>query len=156
MADFQKSPPKHNSLNCDACWHLWRQGLAFAIYNRAGALTNGGRTPLFATVQTLTDYFGSKYEPTRRARLVLINNGWLKPIPNDPKNLTFVTHDAWAFETSYSKCVERTLNPWHGEADPFIGRVFATAGGRFRSKPHWILGVRQHGYSDDEVLEFFR
>jgi hypothetical protein len=153
--DFQKAPPKHNSMNCCTAWHLWRQGLALAIYNRAGTLTNGGKTEFFPNIKTLSKYFGSNYESTRRARLVLINNGWLTH-GTDERHFNFIAHDTWAFTTNWEKCVEQDLNPWHGEADPFIGRVFAIAGGRFRAKPHWILGVRKYGYSDDEILELFR
>jgi hypothetical protein len=156
MSDFKKSPPKHNPVNCCATWHLWRQGLALAIYQRAGALTNGGKTDFFAKRETIAKYFGANYEATRRAFLVLINNGWLEVLPDDPKNLKWIDHEQWAFKTNWEKCIVQDLNPWHGEADPFIGRLFAVAGGRFRTKPHWILGVRQHGWTDEEILELFR
>jgi hypothetical protein len=134
---------------------LWSHGLSLAIYDRIGILTNGGQTEFFATRQTLSKYFGSSYEATRRAFLVLVNNGWLTPVPNEEGHFTFIKHDVWAFTTDYVKCVEQQLNPWHAEADPFIGRLFAVAGGKFRAKPHWLLGIRKYGYSDDEVLKLF-
>jgi len=154
MSDFKKSFPKHNPMNCCTAWHLWRHGLALAIYTRAGQLTANGKTEFFARRQTLAKYFGANYEATRRAFLLLVNNGWLEH-GSDETHFKYMTHDDWAF-LHEGKCVVQDVNPWHGEADPFIKRLFGVAGGRFRAKPHWLLGVRKYGYTDEEIVALFR
>ncbi len=153
MPDFKQSNPKHQPFKCSPAWHLWRHGLALAIYLRAGTITNGGKTEFFAKVETLKNYFGSSYEAARRARCLLVSNGWLSPVPNDEGYFYFVTHDAWAILFP-NKCCERDLLPWSGDADPFIGKLWAAAGGRFRAKPHFLLGVRKYG-TEEEILAVF-
>jgi hypothetical protein len=156
--DFKKSDPTHTPLNCSPSWHLWRRGLSLAIYNRIGQLTyvrGGDRNPFFAKITTLQKYFGAKYESTRRAFHFLVANGWLEPVPNESGTYTYVEHEVWSFKYEGKCMVADVLQPWHGTADPFIGQIWAAAGGKFRCKPHWILGAKKYA-PEAVVLDLFR
>lgn len=158
MTDFKKSNPQHTPLNCSPAFHLWRHGLSLAIYIRIGQLTYAGsaeRNVFFGRISTLAKYFDATYEATRRAFKLLVANGWLAPVPNEPAKYVYVDHDAWAF-THEGRCmVAELLQPWHGTADPFIGQIWAAAGGKFRGQPHWFIGVRKYA-TEEVVLELFR
>lgn len=158
MTDFKKSNPQHTPLNCSPAFHLWRHGLSLAIYIRIGQLTyvkGAERNPFFGKVSTLAKYFGSTYEATRRAFRLLIANGWLEPVPNEPGKYTYVEHDVWAFTHPEACMVAELLQPWHGTADPFVGQIWAAAGGQFRGKIHWFIGIRKYA-SEQVVLDLFR
>lgn len=154
MPDFKKAPPKQNPFLCNTEWHLWTQPLALAIYNLAGRVTNSGEKPFFAKRQTVALHFGSHRNTTSKAFKTLINNGWFEHTDKED-HFKYVLHSAWAF-THPDHCVIRELQHWSEEADPFIGKLWAVAGGRFRAKPHWILGVRKYARSDEEVLTLFK
>ena len=133
--------------------------MSLALYNRIGQLTYAGkdepRNPFFGKISTLGKYFGSQYESTRRAFHFLVANGWLTPVPNEKDKYIYVEHEMWSF-TNQDKCmVAEVLQPWHGTADPFIGQLWAAAGGKFRGKAHWLLGVKKYA-SEAVVLDLFR
>jgi hypothetical protein len=158
VTDFKKSYPQHTPLNCSPAFHLWRHGLSLAIYFRIGQLTyvkGAERNMFFGKISTLAKYFGSNPESTRRAFHFLVANGWLVPVPNEPGKYAYVEHDVWAF-THEGRCmVAELLQPWHGTADPFVGQIWAAAGGKFHGKIHWFLGVRKYA-SEEVILDLFR
>ena len=158
MTDFKKSNPQHTPLNCSPAFHLWRHGLSLAIYIRIGQLTYAGhneRNAFFGKISTLAKYFDATYEATRRAFKLLVANGWLTPVPNEPTKYFYVEHDAWVSTHSGACMVAELLQPWHGTADPFVGQIWAAAGGKFRGKIHWFLGAKKWA-PEEVILDLFR
>jgi len=154
MPTWKRANPKHQPLKCSAGNHLWRYGLALAIYNKAGALTNNGdpdRT-FFAKRETLTKFFGSSYNAVCNAVKRLRKDGWL--LDTDKENhYLYVSHEAWE-KLHPGKCVARDLVPYQEEADPFVGKLFALAHGSLRVKEHWVVGMRKLA-SEEVILEMF-
>lgn len=126
--------------------------------HRIGQITyvkGGPRNEFFGRITSLAKYFGATYEATRRNFHLLVSNGWLTIVPDKQGYFNYVHHDDWAQGTDRKCMVAPILTPWQGTADPFVGQLWAAAGGRFRGKAHWILGVRKYA-TDDLILDLFR
>jgi len=154
VTTWTQANPKHQSLKCFAGNHLWKQALAYAIYNKAGELTKGGEEPrtFSCNKETLREFFGASKNGVDKAIKFLLKHGWLKATAKK-KHLKYVSHEKWA-ETFPGKCVERNLLPHQEEADPFVGELYAVAQTDLRLQPHWLASVRQCA-SDIEILSAF-
>jgi hypothetical protein len=153
VSNFTKSPTKSNRPKCSPERHLWRYGLSLAIYERVGELTNGGENEITIKRKTLSEYFGSNQESTRRAFNRLVNGGWFQPLP-EKGHYKFVPHDARAL--SKKDCKELPDLPfWSIGADPFVGKIHAASGGKIRVMPNWLGAARQN-CSEEEFLEALR
>jgi hypothetical protein len=151
---WKKSNPKHQPLKCSAGNHLWRHGLALAIYDKAGALTlNGedGRT-FFAKRETLSKFFGSHYNAACKAVNFLRRLKFLQATDKE-NHFTYIPHDKWALLYP-GRCVDRDLAHYQEETDPFVGKLFALAQGSIRVKEHWIIGLKKLA-PEEEILEMF-
>jgi hypothetical protein len=141
-------------LKCSAGNHLWRHGLALAIYNKAGALTNNGEVPrtFFAKRETLAKFFDASYNAVCNAVKYLRDEKWLLPTEKE-NHFLYARHDDWAAKNP-GKCMARDLVPYQEEADPFVGKLFAIARGSLKVKEHWIIGMRKNA-TDEEILDLF-
>ena len=153
MSDFKKSLPKPNRPKCAPERHLWRYGLSLAIYERVGELTSGGKNEITIRPETLRKYFGSNRESTRRAFKRLVNAGWFQPLPRKG-HYKYVHHDERAL--TKKDCAELPDLPlWSIEADPFVGKIHAAAGGELKLMPNW-LGAARANCTEEEFLDALR
>jgi len=153
VSDFKKSPPKSNRPKCSPERHLWRYGLSLAIYERVAELTNGGENEITIRPKTLSKYFGSNKESTRRAFKRLVSGGWFEPLPTKG-HYKFVPHAARAL--SKKDCAELPDLPlWSIGADPFVGEIHAASGAKLRVMPNW-LGAARENCTEQEFLDALR
>lgn len=153
MSDFRKAPPKPNRPRCSPERHLWKYGLSLAIYERLGELTSGGDNEITIKPKTLSEYFGSNTEATRRAFNRLVNAGWFQRLPTKG-HFRFVHHDERA--ATKKDCAELPDLPhWALEADPFVGKIHAASAGKLRLMPNW-LGVARANCNEQEFLDALR
>jgi hypothetical protein len=105
--------PEHQPLKCSAEQHLWRQGLALAIYGKARTVTAGGERPFNANQVTLSIFFRAHKNAVLNAMNFLRKNGWL--IPSGENEYTVVSHEEWvkrqAKEGKPSSCIEQKIVP---------------------------------------------
>jgi hypothetical protein len=156
VADWKRPNPDHQPLHCSASWHLWQHGLALAIYDKTGAVTNNGdldRT-FWAKRTTLATFFDASYNGVCNSIKLLRHDGWLLDAKKQ-NHFIYVTHAKWA-ELHPGKCAVINLCAFQEEAqeDPFLGRLYAIAQGQVRLKEHWIAGVRRHA-DDETIIEMF-
>jgi hypothetical protein len=151
---WKQRNPDHQPLKCSAEWHLWRHGLALAIYNKAGAITNGGdpNRTFFVQRSTLAKFFDAHYNAVCKAISTLRKEKLF--LATDKENhFLYVSHEKYA--TSHpEKCAARNLVPYQEEADPFVGKLFAIAKGSLKLKEHWLVGMRKYA-TDEEIVKLF-
>jgi hypothetical protein len=107
---WQKRHPEHQPLKCSSEHHLWRQGLALAIYVKAGTLTNGGENPFTASQVTLAKFFDSHLNSIGNAMNFLRKHGWLVP-GEKADEYKYVSHTDWVAAHA-GHCVERKIVPY--------------------------------------------
>jgi hypothetical protein len=148
---WQKSNPKHKAFNCSYAWHYRKSGLYLAIYYMIGGVTSGGKTPFFSTIENVAKYFDANYETVRRIIHQLVKEGWLK---EKPDGWWWVGHKDWV-KTHPNKCCVRAELVWESEADPFVGKLYAIAGGKLKLYRNNIAGIKALA-EEDEILELYR
>lgn len=155
MPTWKKSNPKHQPLKCSAGNHLWRHGLALAIYDKAGALTNNGEEgrTFFANRTTLSKFFGASYNAVCKA-VKHLRTEKLFQATDKENHFLYIPHDTWAFLNT-GRCVGRDLAHYQEETDPFVGELYALAQGSLRVKEHWVNGLKKLA-SEEEILEMFK
>jgi hypothetical protein len=164
MPDFPEAPPRPNPFHCDAQRHLWRHGLALAIYEKVGAITRGGKTLYFTDTSRMALFFDANPAAVRRTFAALDNAGWLVVEGKDGslksvkgrgsiKSRRWVSHDVWA-KANPGKCavVDEYLAPWAGEADPMVGDIYAAMGGKIRIYESLLKHARSCGRTDSEIV----
>jgi len=110
--------PEYQPFHCSPEHHIWHQGLALAIYQKAASVTfdskNGQRRPFSANQATLAVFFKAHTNSVWNAMNFLRKNGWL--VPTDTENeYKWVSHSDWAKQRikdgKPSACIERKIAP---------------------------------------------
>jgi hypothetical protein len=156
MPTWKPAFPEHKPFKCCAAWHLRKPALFFAVYEFIGGLTAGGQNPFFSSIRRVAVFFDTDYESTRRVFKNLTKMGWLK-YDRDGRKYWYIPHDGddgWA-KANPGKCNERQLLDFQVDTDPFVGHLYAAAGGKFLVRQGYIDGLRKFT-SDTEFLELFR
>jgi hypothetical protein len=164
MPDFPKSLPRPNKFKCDVNRHLWRRGLALAIYQKAGGITKGGVSGYFGDTALMAEFLGANKTVVRRMFALLHRAGWLVVVPNEDsrkavkktqakKTRRWVSHEEWA-KSHPGECVnvEESLMPWSADADPFVGQLWAAMEGKLRMYESLIIHARTCGRPDTEIV----
>lgn len=151
MNDFKEPYPKHGPFKCCTAWHLHKSGQALAIYDLIGAVTSGGKTPYFSSIEKIAEYFGMNYEAARRTIGVLVKIGFLRRDSEGP--LHYVSHNEWVKHHA-GKCTNRELLPWQETADPFVGKVWKIAGGKIRVVDWQVAAIEKFIGKDFFLVEF--
>jgi hypothetical protein len=102
--------PDYQPLKCCAERHLWHQGLALAIYQKAAAVTNGGEHPFTANQTTLAKFFDAHKNSVLNAMNFLRKKDWLRPTDEEDE-YKWVSHTDWAKAHDKANCIERVLAP---------------------------------------------
>src|SRR5882672_1309828 len=77
MSDFPQSLPRPNPFKCDSTRHLCRYGLALAIYQKIGQITNGGKRTYHSDTAIMAEFFEANKAYVRRMFALLDRAGWL-------------------------------------------------------------------------------
>jgi hypothetical protein len=163
MSDFSQSLPRQNPFKCDVTRHLWRYGLALAIYQKVGQITNGGQRTYHADTAPMGEFFGANKAYVRRMFALLDRAGWLvvehhedtrKDIrkTRSKKIRRWVSHEEWA-KSHAGECVKvaEFLMPWSADADPLCGKLWSAMEGKIRIFENLITHARSCGRSDHEI-----
>ena len=103
-----KRHPDYQPLKCCSERHIWHQGLSLAIYEKAGAVTNGGETLFSANQTTLAKFFDAHKNSVLNAMNFLRKKGWLLPSDEEDK-YRWVSHNDWVKTHGKGDCIERVL-----------------------------------------------
>src|SRR5882724_6348494 len=79
-------PTTDSRFNCEACRHMWRQGLAFAIYDLIARFSHEGGA-YFSSLTAMADYFGASYDSVHQAVQWLLKNGWIELVGHAPPSV---------------------------------------------------------------------
>lgn len=159
MPDFPVSLPRPNPFTCGTERHLWRHGLALAIYQKVGQITAGGQRKYFTDTARMALFFEANKTYVRRAFALLHNVGLLIVTNQDVKRARgvkvrqWISHEDWA-KANPGKCVsvDVALMPWAGDADPLCGRLWAALDGKMRMYENLLKHARSCGLPDDEII----
>ncbi len=170
MPDFRESLPRPNPFKCCAAKHLWRHGLALAIYDKIGEITNGGERRYHTDTARMAVLFGASKAYVRRMFAALNRAGFLvvlKPADLDYRDggkllykkeraiklRKYIRHDDWA-KTHPGKCVvvDEQLMPWSANADPLWGQIYSAVDGKLRANEGLVKAARNSGVSDDVFI----
>jgi hypothetical protein len=152
MPTWTKPFPKNKPFKCGAYWHFKNSGLFLAIYDLIGAVSQGGKTPFYASIKSVSKYFDADYETCRRIFAVMRRDGWLDL--RIDRHHYYVPHDIRA-EKYPSECCKRELLDWQVDTDPFVGQLHALSGGKLRVFENQVVGFRKIA-TEEEFLEAFR
>jgi hypothetical protein len=165
MSDFQEALPRPNQLHCCAERHLWRHGLALAIYQKIGVLTAGGKRSYHTDTARMALFFDANKAYVRRAFAALAHAGFLV-IENGSesgpkafkrmravKTRRWISHDDWAkANPGKCVCVDENLMPWSGDVDPLCGQLWAALDGKMRMYEALLKHARGSGRADKEIV----
>lgn len=152
MPTWKKAFPKHKAFHCNAYWHFVNSGLWLAIYNLIGAVTDSGERPFVSSKKTVARYFNKDYETVRRVFRKMEKAGWLER--RGDGELYYVDHATWA-ERHPDQCYKRAVLVWENETDPFVGKLWAVAGGKLHLYPGHVVAARRVA-NDEEFIEAFQ
>lgn len=110
--------PDYQPFHCSPEQHLWHQGLALAIYDKAASVTwdskSRTRRPFSANQTTLAVFFKAHPNSVLNAMNFLRKNGWLLPTDTEGE-YKWVSHAEWVKnrvkEGKPSSCIARKLAP---------------------------------------------
>src|SRR5438046_910648 len=153
---------------CCAERHLIKTALGMAVYNKIGALTQGGKKggTYFGTLEALADLFGCAPNSVWRVVKQLVTLGFLerlditdgseyqlRAICFQSKNYRYVAHEEWATKNP-GECYEAIHMPWDGlDGDSLARRLWTVSNGNTRWYPGQLVCLRKAGRSDDEVVQ---
>jgi len=124
-----------------------------AIYHFIAGLTGWGETSFFSSIQKVADYFDADYETVRRVFKQLIKEGWLRRDEIKRNHFWLVKHNEWE-DSHKGQCVKRAAMVWEHESDPFVGKLYAIAEGKFKIYENQVIGIRKLA-TDEEILKLF-
>jgi len=151
---------------------MWRQGLAFAIYDLIARFTRDGGT-YFSSLTAMADYFGASYDSVHQAVQWLLKNGWielvghaqptviedreglkmLRKLKSRSKNYRIVPHEAWA-KSHPNQCATMLQQPWDDEEkDPLAVALYKYSFGKTKWYANMLAGLRSSGLADEAIVK---
>jgi len=158
MTDFPEAFPRPNPFHCSVPRHLWRHGLALAIYLKIGEVTAGGKRPYHTDTAKMATFFGANKAYVRRSFSILNHAGFLVvegPVRRGraAKIRTWISHEEWA-KVHLGQCavVDKNLMPWTADADPLCGQLWSALDGKMRMYESTLKFARSCERPDDEIV----
>jgi hypothetical protein len=151
---------------------MWRQGLAFAIYDLIARFSHAGGA-YFSSLTALADYFGASYDSVHQAVQWLLKNGWIEVVGHAPptvvedreglrmlrkhksrsKNYRVIRHDTWAVAHP-NQCATMLQQPWDDEEkDPLAVELYKYSYGKTKWYPNMLAGLRSSGLGDLAIVK---
>jgi hypothetical protein len=161
MGDNSKGKPANpeSQFHCSAEWHFvqMKSRLAAPIYGWASKVSR--RSGVFhASAEHMAQYFGVNRKTIFSALDELTAGGFLELMRKErfkPNIYKVIGHKEWAIAHP-GRCVRQVEYPWKGEGDPLGRQLYAISGGRVKFWPNQMTGLRNIGFSDEEITEHFR
>ena len=155
------TPNVQRGFICTAERHLWRSGLALAIYSKISALSWNSATKehgrYFTSVEMMSEYLGADYSATYKAFQLLKQKGWLeKELGKNPfksKDYKIITHEARRLFYP-DECFAREGMVWDDEEskDRLGVLLFKTSFGRMKLYANHLAALRSTGLADDAII----
>jgi hypothetical protein len=161
MTDNAKGDPAvpESQLHCSAEWHMvqMKSHIAAPVYGLARKLSKKSKT-LYASAEHMAAYFHVNRKSVLRALKELAAIGFLELIRVEcgkPNVYRVVDHRDWAIAHP-GCCVQEVSFPWKGEGDPLGRLLCAISGGRAKFQPNQMTGLRNLGFTNEEITDQFR
>lgn len=145
---------------CSAEWHLKRMKSRFAcpLYNWARKLSKQSGGVFYASAEHVAEYFGVDRKTALSALAELAESGFFVIDRTErfkPNTYRVIDHKEWA-KRHPGRCVEKESFPWSGDGDPLGRELYAISGGRVKFWPKQMTGLRNLGFSDEDIIKQFR
>lgn len=150
-------------LQCCSEVHLHKSGLALAVYNKIGALTNGGENGkvYFTTLEPLADLFGVAPNSIWRVVTLLCKEGFLEKSAMNggseqadcfqSKRYRYVGHTEWASKNP-GKCYESLDPNWDDLGDPLARELWQVSAGNTRWYTNQLVCLRSTNWDDQKIV----
>lgn len=150
---------REGSFYCGAEWHLqqMKSRLACPLYNWARRLSQKSGV-LSASAEHMAEYFGVNRKTVLCALEELAESGFLVIDRSErfrPNTYKVLDHKEW-IKRHPNRCVGKVSFPWEGEGDPLGRQLYAISGGRVKFWPRQMTGLRNLGFSDEQIIERFQ
>jgi hypothetical protein len=112
----------------------------------------------YASTLNMTRYFGTHRNVVSSTLAELQHAGFLELVQAErgkPNCYKLIDHKVWA-AAHPGQCVQESSMPWKGEGDPLGPQLYAISGGRAKFWPRQMTGLRNLGFSDDQITDQFR
>jgi len=151
--------PVESQFHCSAEWHLRQMKSRFAplLYSWARRLSKKSRV-FSASAENVSAYFYVDRKTVLSALDELAVSGFFEITHSErfkPSLYLVVDHRDWA-KRHPDRCLERVSFPWEGEGDSLGRQLYAISGGRVKFWPRHMTGLRNLGFSDEQIIEQFR
>jgi hypothetical protein len=153
---------------CSVERHLFRSGLALAVYHKLYGLTSKNGWVYHTSKEALEHYFGVSSKGLYNAFKLLVKHGWLEELDADqetlyeirkrefrPKNYRVIQHKEWVLAHA-GQCLDETM-PWDGEEKDKLGSdLWNVSKGNLKWYAGQLKAVRRSGFRDAELVAEFR
>jgi hypothetical protein len=157
----------HHRFCCSVERHLFRSGLALAVYQKLYGLTSKKGWVFHTSKEGLQHFFGVSKNGLGNAFKLLVKLGWLEELDANPetlyeirkqefrpKNYRVIPHKEWVL-THPDQCLDETM-PWDGEEKDRLGSdLWNVSKGNLKWFGGQLKAVRRSGFSDDEIVARF-
>jgi len=153
---------------CSVERHLFRSGLALAVYGKLYGLTSKKGWVYHTSKESLQMWFGVSQKGLSNAFKLLVKLGWLEELDADPetvyeikkrehrsKNYRVVPHKEWVL-THQDRCTVENM-PGDGETKDKLGSdLWNVSKGNLKWYASQLTAVRKSGFSDRDLVAQFR
>jgi hypothetical protein len=155
----KKRSDKESRWFCTAEWHTaqLKSRLAAPIYTLAMKFSRNSGI-FSASAVNLAQYFGVHRNTIDRALDDLRANRLFEPVRSERGRATIyrpIRHEEWA-AANPGFCIRQIEYPWKGEGDPLGRQLYALSGERVKFFPRQMTGLRNLGFSDEQIITEFR
>jgi hypothetical protein len=149
---------------CDASWHLRKQGLAFALYTKLGAITYDKMLATYgeywSTGEKLAEFYDADENDVTAKLRWLAREGWLERVGDapiyKPKDYRYVDHKEWA-KSHPGKCFVSEAQVWDDEEHDELARsLHKHSFGKTYWYPNMLAGLRSSGLCDEEIVRAWK
>jgi hypothetical protein len=130
--------------------------LAAPIYTWARKVSKKSGS-FYASAQRMAAYFRLNRKTVLSAMDELVDNGFFQIDRVErfkPNVYKVLDHKEWAIAHP-GHCVQELSFPWKGQGDPLGRQLYAISGGRAKFWPNQMTGLRNLGFSDEEIIKHF-
>jgi hypothetical protein len=144
---------------CSVEWHLQqlKSRLACPLYSWGRRLSTTSGV-FSASAEHVAEYFGVNRKTALSTLRELAELGFFiidRIERGKPNTYKTIDHDEWA-EHNPGRCVEKASFPWEGQGDRLGCHLYQISGGRVKFWPRQMTGLRNLGFSDEQIIEQFR
>jgi hypothetical protein len=153
---------------CSPERHLFRSGLALAVYQKLYGVTHKNGWVYHSSKEALQHFFGASRKGIHNAFKLLVKHGWLeeqdanqealsvaRKMEFRPKNYRVVQHNEWALKHG-AQCLDETM-PWDGEEKDKLGSdLWNASTGKLQWYANQLRSLRSSGFTDEKIVAEFR